>query len=72
MHIFTAIKNVKKLSDAQIQHFIQLMDVELKNYAKVCENYPEEKMEKYGRPYIKILEDRKNIFVGEMNERTAK
>jgi hypothetical protein len=62
MNILTAIKKINTLTKEELKHCVQRMDIELKNYEKVIENYPSDRLKKYGVPYREILEGYKKQF----------
>ena len=65
----TALEKIKTLTMAELDHRIQLMDYEIEYYKLCIQNYPPERMEKYGKPYLKKLEEQKQVFVEEKNQR---
>ena len=68
MHLQNYIKNIAKLDAEQLKHAIQLSDVAIDNYKVCIKNYSEYKLEKYGDPYLKKLQERHQKFVDRLNE----
>jgi len=66
MNIRTGIKKLKKLSVPDLNHMIQLCEIDIKNYEIIIENYPPDRIEKYGQPYLKILKQNKSTFENQL------
>jgi len=63
MNIQTAIEKIDSLSLTELNHTLQLLDVQIKNYTLLIENYPPDRMERYGKPYLKRLSDQRDMFL---------
>ena len=72
MTTYKALQKIDTLTKGELIHFIQLMDTEIAYYEQVIKNYPPERMEKYGIPYMKKLEEQKQKFVDKLNLWTSK
>lgn len=64
MTINQALDKIDTLTQSQLVHMEQLCQVEIDNYLICIENYPPERMEKYGKPYLALLQERKKAFTG--------
>lgn len=51
-------KQLKKMTAAQVENAIQSITDEIRRYKKGIENYPADRMEKYGKPHLAKLEAR--------------
>lgn len=69
MNIDTGLRKTQELSIAQLKHMIQLCDEEIVAYEMCIVNYPLDRMEKHGKPYLRHLEARKEVFQQELNRR---
>ena len=47
--------DLSKKTDAELKHYVQLIKIDINNYRKHIENYPPERMEKYGIPHLTRL-----------------
>lgn len=64
MDIFIKSKKYSKVETLPIyklNHLLQLLSVEIENYEKVIKNYPKERMERFGKPFLSQLQQRKEI-----------
>ena len=52
-----------------LEHRIQLKQDEIINYKRVIENYPVDRMKKYGIPYLQKLQNELTIFINELADR---
>jgi hypothetical protein len=68
MTIPTALKKIATLSVEELKHCIQRMDVEIDYYNKCIKNYEPKKLEKYGFPYLKRLDDQRQKFIDQLNK----
>jgi hypothetical protein len=62
MTINQALDKAETLTQSQLAHMEQLCQVEIDNYLICIENYPPERMERYGKPCLARLIERKRIF----------
>jgi hypothetical protein len=58
MDVLKAYNRRDKLTRDQLVHLQQLLDVEIVNYKRAIENYPADRMEKYGEPFLGRLQKR--------------
>lgn len=56
-------RNIENLTHDKLNHLIQLAQVEIDNYQKAIENYPPERMERYGKPHLRKLEKTKEDII---------
>jgi len=57
---------IEKLSEIQLNHMIQLCDLEIKIYEKLIVNYPPERMERCGLPHLEKLKQNKITFENQL------
>lgn len=62
-------KKVEKLPKAKIEHMIQLLDIEIVNYKNHIKNYPPERMEKFGIPFLNTMENDKKVLEGLISDK---
>lgn len=43
--------DLSKKSEYELKHYIQLIEIDITNYDITCANYPNERMEKCGKPH---------------------
>ena len=55
-----------------LEHRIQLKKDEIKRYLVVCENYPPDRMERHGKPFIQKLQNELTILENELEDRESK
>jgi hypothetical protein len=67
MTIYKALKKIDTLTKPELKHCIQRLDAEIEGYYRCIENYPPDKLKKYGLPYLKRLMDRKQLFTDKLN-----
>ena len=67
---YTALQKIDELSKCELMHCIQQMDIEINYYHQCIKNYPPERLEKYGIPYLEKLEKEKQTFVDKLNQFT--
>lgn len=60
MHITTAIEKLESLTLSQVKHLLQQCEQEIVQYKYCISNYPPDRMEKYGKPFIEGLEARRD------------
>jgi hypothetical protein len=68
MTIYTALEKIATLSADELKHCIQRMDTEIEYYNKCIRNYDPQKLEKYGLPYLKRLDDQRQKFMDQLNK----
>jgi len=68
MNIDTALQKLGSLSESELKHCIQRVDVEIDYYNKCIRNYDAKKLEKYGLPYLKRLDDKRQKFIDQLNK----
>jgi len=68
MTIETALKKIDTLSKEELIHCIQRIDTEIKYYKFCIRNYSPDKMKKYGIPFIKRLETKRETFNNKLSE----
>ena len=71
MNIHTALKKIDKLSKHQLDHMIQLCEIEIVNNNLCVENYSPDDMKKYGIPHLKRLENHKKQFEDAKNAKAT-
>lgn len=62
MDIFIKNKKYSKVETlpiSKLEHMRQLICVEIENYEKIIKNYPKERMERFGKPFLSQLQQRK-------------
>jgi hypothetical protein len=52
-----------------LEHRIQLKQNEIANYERCIVNYPADRMEKHGKPYLQKLNNELTILQNELNDR---
>ena len=67
MNIFTAKEKIDILTPKQLKHMVQLVEDQIINYKRCCENYTEEQWKKYGNPHLRKLEEEKRLFEEKLN-----
>lgn len=72
MHLQRARQKLKTLTEAELEHCIQLAQAEIDNYAQSIENYPPERLRKYGTPWMANLVNRKLVFQKELHDRISR
>lgn len=58
-----------KLTFVELRQWINNMKLEIQRYEICIENYPPDRMQKYGLPYLKRLESEKRVFERQLNKR---
>lgn len=56
MHTLTALKKLDILTIAEVKHLLQQCDNDIERYKSAISNYPPDRMEQHGMPYLKQLE----------------
>lgn len=69
MNLAKALLRVKSLNVGELRHYMQMAQVEIDNYAVCIENYPPDRLEKYGRPFMAKLVSQRAVFQEELNLR---
>lgn len=69
MLVGTALRKLKKLTQAQLERCIQQCQVDIDNYKVAIRNYDENKMKKYGLPFLVSLQEVQNSFINELSKR---
>ena len=54
------------LSAGKLEHLLQLAQIEIDNYRRAIQNYPPDRMEKYGKPFLERLAATKNEIAGRL------
>mgnify|MGYP001812693682 CR=1 FL=1 len=44
--------DLSEKSEAELKHYVQLIEIDIENYKEVCKNYPPRRMEKCGTPHL--------------------
>lgn len=60
-----------KKSSADIEHLIQLKKIEIDRYKLAIKNYPEDRMQKYGIPFLKRLYGELRVLEKELKQSRA-
>ncbi len=68
MTILKALKRIDSLSKSELEHFIQLLEIDIKNYERSCKHYPPDKALKYGKPYMDRLVERRQLFINKLKQ----
>lgn len=68
MKISTALKKIKTLNEAELSHFVSLMDIEIFNCKRCIKNYSEKNMQNYGIPHLNRLNDNRSQFQNRLME----
>jgi DnaJ-domain-containing protein 1 len=61
-----------KKSKDNLEHRIQLKKDEIKRYEFVIANYPPDRMEKHGNPFLKKLNNELKILQNELEDREGR
>lgn len=61
-----------KKSKENLEHQIQLKKDEIARYLVVCKNYPPDRMEKCGKPYLQKLKNELTILENSLEDRESK
>ncbi len=59
---------LKKMNKQQLEHVVQLVDIELDNYSKASKDYDEEKYQRFSVPYIAGWTELKDRVINEMDK----
>jgi hypothetical protein len=62
-------KRIEQLSQAKLEHLLQLAQIEIDGYKHSIRNYPEKRMQAHGIPYLKELEKRRDMVQQELNKK---
>ena len=68
MTIFKALQKIDTLTKEELNHCIQRMDIEIDHHKICIKNYPPNRMERCGIPYLKRLEERRKKFLDRINQ----
>lgn len=60
-----------KKSSADTEHLIQLKKIEIDRYKLAIKNYPEDRMQKYGIPFLKRLYGELRVLEKELKQSRA-
>ena len=60
-----------KKSSADTEHLIQLKKIEIDRYKLAIKNYPEDRMQKYGIPFLKRLHGELRVLEKELKQSRA-
>jgi len=60
------ISKLKKLNKQQLEHVLQLVDIEIDHYNKASRNYDVEKHERFSVPYLKGWNDLRDKILKEI------
>ena len=63
------VQKLRKLTATRLEHAIQLLRNEIPLYELSCKNYPPDRMEKYGVPYLARLHRRVELAEEELGRR---
>lgn len=69
MHLNKAMANLESLTEAQLQHHLQLANHQIDNYMIIISNYSPEMMMRYGLPHLAKLRNIRDLFVEELAKR---
>lgn len=58
-----------QLIPENIEHRIQLKKIEIKNYEQTMKNYPPQRMQTHGEPYLRKLKNELIILNNELEDR---
>ena len=61
-----------KKTKENLEHRIQLKKDEITKYEYVIQNYPSDRMEKYGEPYLQKLKNELTILQNELEDREGR
>ena len=61
-----------KKTKENLEHRIQLKKVEIDRYQVVIENYPPDRMERHGKPFLQKLQNELKILENELEDRESK
>jgi hypothetical protein len=61
-----------KKTKENLEHRIQLKKDEITKYEHVIQNYPPDRMEKYGEPYLQKLRNELMILQNELEDREGR
>lgn len=69
MNVHTALEKIDELTIQQLSQMVQLCNYEIENYSYGIRNYSPEKMEKYGKPFLDKLIERRDKFANKLAEK---
>jgi len=70
MNLTTALDRIDELSVSDLKHCIQLMDVTISSYEKAITNYPLDRMNNYGIPFLKRLKEQRKELTDKLKEKS--
>lgn len=56
-------RGIEKYTEGKLSHLIHLCDVAIENYKGQIVNYPADRMEKYGKPHLALLESTREQII---------
>lgn len=62
-------KKIEQLTQAKLEHLLQLAQIEVDNYKNHIKNYPEARMQSHGIPALKVLEERRDVIQQELKNK---
>lgn len=62
--------NIEKYPDFKLKHLLQLIEIEITNYEKSLVNYPSDRLERFGKPFLKILNERRDAIISIQQSRS--
>lgn len=62
--------NIEKQPDFKLAHMLQLVEIEITNYEKHLVNYPPDRLERFGKPFLKILQQRREAIINIQQSRS--
>ena len=65
------LERVQELTDAELDHLIQLSEIDIANYKVIIASYNEEKKQQYGLPFLSRLEAFDSGLMAELERRTG-
>jgi len=72
MDLKTGLASLSELNKVELTNLLQQADIEIDRYHLVIRNYSEEKMAKYGTPFINELRDNRSKIIVELNNKSRK
>lgn len=62
--------NIEQQPDFKLAHMLQLVEIEITNYEKHLVNYPPDRLERFGKPFLKILQQRREAIINIQQSRS--
>jgi hypothetical protein len=69
MDLGTGLDRLAELNEVELTNLLQQADIEIERYHLVIRNYSEEKMAKYGTPFMNELMDNRNKIIVELTKK---